>query len=286
MTVTTDTTYVGRLGARIRSVGSVLCLGLDPDPDELPEGFSRDVAGVERYVRLLVEIGGAYAAAVKPNLAFWEALGPDGMAALERIRADLPADLPMIVDAKRADIGSTAARQAVAIVDRLGADAVTLNPYLGRDSVDPFLERGAFGYILCRTSNPSAPDLQDMAVRDRDGAEPLHLAVARVVAGWETATPGRLGLVVGATDIAPAPAIRAVAPALPFLVPGVGAQLGDAVAPLEWGPATAGDAGEAPAGALVVNVSRGISRVPEDADPETAIETAARDWAARLRVLA
>ncbi len=286
MTVSAGTTYVDRLGARIRSVGSSLCLGLDPDPDELPARFSRDVAGVERYVRLLVEIGGPYAAAVKPNLAFWEALGPEGIAALERIRADLPADMPVIVDAKRGDIGSTAARQAVAIVDRLRADAVTLNPYLGRDSIDPFLERGAFGYILCRTSNPSAGDLQDVALRGADGGEPLHLAVARLVARWERATPGRLGLVVGATDIAPAPAIRAAAPALPFLVPGVGAQRGDAVAPLRWGPATAGDAGEAPGGALVVNVSRGISRVTEEADPEAAIEAAARDWAARLRVLA
>jgi orotidine-5'-phosphate decarboxylase len=286
VTVTTATSYVARLGARIRSVGSVLCLGLDPDPDDLPVRFSRDIAGVERYVRLLVDVAGPYAAAVKPNLAFWEALGPDGMAALERLRADLPADVPVIVDAKRGDIGSTAARQAVAIVQRLAADAVTLNPYLGRDGIDPFLERGAFGYILCRTSNPSARDLQDVPVRSVGGTEPFHLAVARLVAQWEEATPGRLGLVIGATDVTPAPAIREAAPALPFLVPGVGAQRGDAAAPLDWGPATAGDAGTAPAGGLVVNVSRGIARVPDGADAEASIDGAARDWAARLRVLA
>ena len=286
MTVAAGAAYLDRLRARTRTVRSVLCLGLDPDPEELPPGFARDVAGVERFVRLLVDVAGRHAAAVKPNLAFWEALGPEGLAALERIRADLPSDLPVIVDAKRGDIGSTAARQAVAIVERLAADAVTLNPYLGRDSIDPFLERGAFGYILCRTSNPSAVDLQDELVRRADDAEPLHLAVARVVSGWEGAAPGRLGLVVGATDVTRPPAIRDVAPALPFLVPGVGAQGGDTAAALDWGPATEGDAASAAGGSLVVNVSRGISGVPPGADPEAAIDAAARDWAARLRVLA
>ena len=124
-------TYLERLGARSRKTGTVLCLGLDPDPDTLPAGFGRDLAGLERFAALLLEAAAPYAAAVKPNLAFFEAYGSAGMAALERLRASLPSDLPVIADAKRGDIGSTAARQATALFDQLGADAVTVNPYLG-----------------------------------------------------------------------------------------------------------------------------------------------------------
>ena len=124
-------TYLVRLGARSKKADTVLCLGLDPDPDTLPAGFGRDLAGLERFAALLLEAAAPYAAAVKPNLAFFEAYGSAGMAALERLRASLPSDLPVIADAKRGDIGSTAARQATALFDQLGADAVTVNPYLG-----------------------------------------------------------------------------------------------------------------------------------------------------------
>jgi orotidine-5'-phosphate decarboxylase len=127
----------------------VLCLGLDPDPETLPTGFSRDLAGVERFAALVLQAAVPSAAAVKPNLAFFEAYGSPGIAALERLRASLPSDLPVIADAKRGDIGSTAARQAVALFDVLGADAVTVNPYLGRDAILPLIERGdRFAYVL------------------------------------------------------------------------------------------------------------------------------------------
>jgi len=167
-------TYIERLAARTAAVGSVLCLGLDPDPARLPAGFSPDVAGVERFVTLVIETAGPSAAAIKPNLAFYEALGSEGMAALERIRARIPADIPVVIDAKRADIGSTAARHAVAIFDRLGADAVTVNPYPGGKAIEPLLERtDRYAYVLCRTSNPEAATVTVMVESSRRSADLL-----------------------------------------------------------------------------------------------------------------
>ena len=287
--------YLERLAARTASVGTVLCLGLDPDPARLPPGFSPDVAGVERFVMLIIEAAGPCAAAIKPNLAFYEALGAEGMAALERIRARIPPEIPVVIDAKRADIGSTAARHAVAIFDRLGADAVTVNPYPGGAAIAPLLEReDRYAYVLCRTSNPEAAEFQNLLVaEDRAiGApvEPLHLRVARRAATWGPG--GTVGLVVGATAPAELHAIRAVAPGLGFLVPGIGAQGGEVEPVLRDGPATAAPAGGGTGRGLLVNVSRGISDAalgePEHArpsDPGERLATAARDWASRLPVL-
>jgi orotidine-5'-phosphate decarboxylase len=273
-------TYLGRLGARIAAVGTTLCLGVDPDPEALPEGFGRDVRGVEEMAQLILEAALPRAAAVKFNLAFYEAFGSSGIAALERLRARVPADVPVIADAKRADIGSTAARQAVAIFDALGADAVTLNPYLGRDALEPFLAHSdRFAYVLCRTSNPGAAEFQGL---DTDG-QPLFLAVARRVAGWgRDGAP--VGLVVGATAPAELAQVRTAAPELPFLVPGVGAQGGDIDAVLAAGPAEAGIAAAARGGALLVNVSRGIaSAATRGSDPVGPMAAAAEHWAWVLR---
>ncbi|MDP8904826.1 MAG: orotidine-5'-phosphate decarboxylase, partial [Chloroflexota bacterium] len=215
--------FLERLDARARRVGSCLCLGIDPDPRSLPAGFDADVAGVERFALMVLDAAGPYAAAVKVNLAFFEAFGSAGLAALERLRGIVPADLPFIADAKRADIASTAARQAVALFDVLGADAVTANPYLGRDALEPLLERTArFVYVLCRTSNPGADEVQDALV----GGDPLYLHVARRAVEWAAGQP-TVGLVVGATVPAELARVRATARGLPFLVPGVGAQGGD-----------------------------------------------------------
>ncbi len=133
--------YLERLGARTASTRTVLCVGLDPDPAALPAGFPPGLAGVEAFSRLILEASLPYAAAVKPNLAFFEAHGSAGVAALERLRARIPADVPVVADAKRGDIGTTASRQAVALFDVLGADAVTVNPYLGEEAIAPLLER-------------------------------------------------------------------------------------------------------------------------------------------------
>lgn len=285
-------TYLERLGARTAAVGSVLCVGLDPDPTALPDGFSQDLAGIERFCGLLVEAAAPFAAAFKPNLAFFEAFGSDGLAALERIRATIPASIPVVADAKRGDIGSTAARQAVALFDGLGADAVTVNPYLGSEAVAPLLERlDRFAYLLCRTSNPGAGELQDLDVPAAPiagaPAEPLYARVARLATGWGPG--GTVGLVVGATAPSELAAIRAVSPGLAFLVPGVGAQGGDVEPVLASGPAVAAPAGGRPGGGLLVNISRGIasaaSAAPGGGDAGEALREAAREWSRRLPVL-
>ncbi len=284
--------YLQRLADRSAASGTVLCLGVDPDIANLPPGFSRDLAGLEQFARLLVEVAGPYAAAVKPNLAFFEAHGSAGLAALERIRATVPDGIPVIADAKRGDIGSTAARQAVALFDALGADAVTVNPYLGGDAIVPLLERlDRFAYVLCRTSNPGAGELQDLEVVS-DGtapAEPLYARVARRALSWG---PGdTVGLVVGATAPAEMAGIREIAPGLVFLVPGVGAQGGEIVPVLRDGPAILGPAARHPGGGLLVNVSRGIAGAAsappgtQPADPAERLAKAAADWAGRLPVL-
>ena len=286
--------YLDRLAARTAAVRSVLCVGIDPVPEALPAGFSRDLAGVERFALLIVEAAGPYAAAIKPNLAFYEAHGSAGMAALERIRACIPTGIPVVMDAKRGDIATTAAQHAVALFDRLGADAVTVSPYPGSEGLAPlFAREDRFAYVLCRTSNPGAAEIQNLVVEaDPDGgapAEALYLRVARHAASWG---PGEtVGLVVGATAPAELHAIRAVAPASAVLVPGIGAQGGDIAAVLRDGPATAGPTAAGAGRGLLVNVSRGISgAVPRAGDGHagdvgTTLAEAAADWAARLPVL-
>jgi orotidine-5'-phosphate decarboxylase len=286
-------TYLDRLAARTAAVGTVLCLGIDPDPATLPPAYSRDVSGLERFAMALAGAAGRHAAAVKPNIAFYEAFGSAGLAALERIRAALPAGLPVVVDAKRGDIGSTAARQAVALYDVLGADAVTVNPYLGEEAIEPLLSRGdRLAYVLCRTSNPGAPELQSLVVAagsepDAAPSEALYLRVARRVATWGPG--GTVGLVVGATASAELAGIRDVAPGLPFLVPGVGAQGGEIDPVLAAGSARAAPAGGRPGGGLLVNVARGFASAADGLDDEdevaATLDRAAAEWAKRLPVL-
>jgi orotidine-5'-phosphate decarboxylase len=274
------TGYLAKLAARTEAVGSVLCVGIDPAPNAIPAGLPGGLAGVERFARLIVEATAPVAAAMKPNLAFFEAFGSPGLAALERVRAAIPAGIPVIADAKRGDVETTVARQAVALFERLGVDAVTASPYLGLGALEPFLERdGRFTYILCRTSNPAAGELQDLVVAADPGrgfpAEPLHRRVARLVAA-----PAELA------------GLRAIVPGLAFLVPGVGAQGGEAADVLASGTATASPAGGRPGGGLLVNVSRGIagaalgkSSAGRPEDPGERLAEAARAWATRLPVL-
>jgi len=283
--------YLERLARRSAEVRTVLCVGLDPDPAGLPDGFTRDLAGVERFAGLILETAVPFAVAVKPNLAFFEAFGSAGLAALERLRATIPSGIPVVMDAKRGDIGTTAARQAAALFDGLGADAITVNPYLGGEAVAPLLERlDRFAYLLCRTSNTGAGELQSLEVAaegDAIGAapaEPLYARVARRAQAWGPG--GTVGLVVGATAPAELAEIRSIAPGLAFLVPGVGAQGGEIGPVLRDGQATTEPAGGRPGGGLLVNVSRGIAAAATDAsDPAEAIAAAAREWAARLPVL-
>jgi orotidine-5'-phosphate decarboxylase len=287
------TAYLERLGARSAAAGTVLCLGIDPEPSALPAGFPATLAGVERFAALLVEHAAPVAAAVKPNLAFFEAFGSAGLAALERIRAAVPAGIPVVMDAKRGDIGSTAARQATALFDALGADAITVNPYLGEEAVLPLLERAdRFAYVLCRTSNPGAGELQSLRVAAAGNApdEPLWARVARHASAWGPG--GTVGLVVGATAPDELRAVRAIAPEVTLLVPGVGAQGGEIEPVLAHGPASAGSAAGQPGGGLLVNVSRGIARAALDAPAGAGVDVigarlreAAAGWALRLPVL-
>ena len=199
------------------------------------------------------------------------------------------------LDGKRGDIGTTVARQAVALFDRLGADAVTVNPYLGGEAVAPLLDReDRFAYVLCRTSNPSARELQGLTVAGdtRTGvpAEALYLRVARLAATWGPG--GTVGLVVGATAPLELAEIRAAAPGLAFLVPGIGAQGGELEPVLANGSATASPGGGRPGGGLLVNVSRGIAGAASGSpsargrtDLGERLAAAAADWASRLPVL-
>lgn len=238
-----------RLRARRAAIGAPLCLGVDPHPDQLPEDLPRDAGGIERFARGIIEAAAEHAAAVKINVAFFEAWGAAGWTALERVRGDVPDELVCILDAKRGDIGSTAERYAAGLFGHLRADGVTLSPYLGEDAVEPFLAHAdGLVYVLTRTSNPSAGGIQDVGLADAGGG-PLHIHVAQWAAQrWPG---GRVGLVVGATAAEQLGAVRRAAPGPGFLVPGVGAQSGDMAAAVaacdgEWAPG-------------LVSVSRGIA---------------------------
>lgn len=283
-------TYLERLGTRTKATASVLCAGIDPMPDALPAGFSRDLVGIERFCEILIEVCAPRVAAVKPNLAFFEAFGSEGMAALERLRARVPAGVLVVGDAKRGDIGTTAARQASALFDMLGCDAVTVNPYVGGEALEPLIGRAdRFAYVLCRTSNPGAAELQGLEVAggaEDAPSEPLYARVARRACGWGPG--GTVGLVVGATAPLELERTRGIAPQLAMLVPGIGAQGGEIESVIHHGPATQPPAGAQPGGGLLVNVSRGIAGAAAGAEgaaaAETALAEAAAEWAARLRI--
>ncbi len=263
-------TPLERLRDRVARLGMPLCLGIDPHPDQLPEELSHDVRGVETFARGILEAAGQHTVAIKVNVAFFEAFGSAGWAALERLRGDVPADQFLLLDAKRGDIGSTAERYAEGLFGTLAADAVTVSPYLGADAIEPFLAfEDRVIYVLARTSNPNAGDLQDLVV----DAAALHERVARwVTQRWPES---RVGLVVGATAPEELQRLRELVPAPAFLVPGVGAQGGDLEASVR-----ACDGSLAPG---LVSVSRGIALASRGADWRAAAADAAGGLADRMR---
>jgi orotidine-5'-phosphate decarboxylase len=259
-----------RLRHRVAAVGAPLCVGIDPHPDRLPAGLSPDANGIERFVRGLLEVVSEHAAAIKLNVAFYEALGSAGWRVLERIRAEIPAELFCILDGKRGDIGSTAERYAAGLLGHLAGDAVTVSPYLGEDAVEPFLAYpGRMVYLLARTSNSSAAQLQGLTADGR----PLFEHVALWAA--ERWPDGRVGLVVGATAPAELERIRSIAPGPGFLVPGVGEQGGDLIAAVRYC-----HGGTAPG---LVSISRGISEASSGSDWQEAARAAAKDALQRMR---
>lgn len=282
--------YLNLLGASTTRAGSALCVGIDPVPSVLPVTFRESHAGIERWIDTLIAATTPHAAAFKMNLAYFEALGSEGMRLAERVRRQIPSEIPLIVDAKRGDIGATVAAQGVALFDVLGADAVTANPYLGIGALAPFLDRkDKFTYLLCRTSNPESGELQSLRVgaSDTDPEETLAERVARLAARRAEGVAGRIGLVVGATDAAALRQVRAAAPGLPLLVPGVGAQGGEVHAVIADGGARTAPGNAGAGRGLLVNVGRGISDAgAADERVEEALGAAAAEWGRRLAILA
>lgn len=270
--VTTDSRFAAKFIEASRRNDSLLCVGLDPDPARIPTGIP-----VRDFLHTIVEATADVACCYKPNIAFFEPDIDEGMPLLRELIAAVPDDIPVLLDAKRGDIGHTAAAYARAVFDGLDADAVVVNPYLGRDSLEPFFERvDRHSFVLCRTSNPGAGDLQDLPVGEE--GRPLYEHVARLAVEWNTR--GNVGLVVGATYPAEAAAIRKVAPDLPFLMPGVGAQTAD----LEAAVIAGFDAAQH---GILVNASRGVIYAGAEREAGgdlVAWADAARDSAEALRL--
>ena len=237
-----------RLEERAREIDSLLCVGLDPHPGDLAQNTPK---AARDFCLRLIEATVGVALAYKPNAAFFEALGPEGWQVLQEVIRAVPPEIPVILDAKRGDIASTAQAYARSAFEMLGAQAITLSPYLGRDSLEPFLEDAGHGvFLLCKTSNPGAGDVQDL----QTGGYTVYETVARLAQEWNV--QDNLGLVVGATHPEALRRVRHLAPDLWILAPGVGAQGGDLGAALQ--------AGLRPDGlGLLVPVSRAISRADD-----------------------
>jgi len=244
-------TFIEMLQGAQQRNGSMLCVGLDPEPTRFPLGMTSNTARIYDFCARIVDATGDLVCAFKPQIAYFAAhRAEDQLEQLMRhLRANFP-HVPVILDAKRGDIGSTAEQYAREAFERYGADAVTLSPFMGFDSVQPYLkypEKGAF--LLCRTSNPGGDDLQNQRLATVTGQPLLYEHVARLANdAWNL--NGQLGLVVGATYPNEIERVRDIAPTLPLLIPGVGAQGGDALATVR--------AGWRAKGPIVVNSSRSI----------------------------
>lgn len=260
------TTFRQKLESAWQRSGSLLCLGLDPDPSRMA------IPDVAAFNIAIIEATSDLVCAYKPNVAFYEAMGPErGYEALRKTLAAIPSHVIKLADAKRGDVEHTARAYVRAFYDDLGFDAITVSPYLGFDSVEPWIERDDHAaFILCRTSNPGAPDFQDLRVETEGPARPLYEIVAERARSWDRY--GNVGLVVGATYPSEMHDIRVLCPDTPFLVPGVGAQqgsLGDAV--------RAGI--DARGCGMLISASRGVTYASKGAD----FAQAARREATRLR---
>lgn len=244
---------------------SLLSVGLEPCAEYLPKGFPPTVEGFERSLRLIIQATAGLACAYKFNLAFFEALGPKGVDLLYRVRDAIPDGPLVIADAKRSDIGTTAAKYAEAIYGSLGAHAATVNPLMGRDSVEPFLaHKDRLSFCLVLTSNPGAADFL------LPGG--LYETIARKLVEWSGGA-GNLGFVVGATRAEHIADVRKAAPGVPFLIPGVGAQGGEVERTAGAGRDTGADPG------LIFHVTRGVlPGADDDGDPGEIIRAKAERW--------
>jgi len=260
-------TFIQALQQRWHESNSLVCVGLDPEPARFPVHLNESPDAVFAFCRAIVDATADLVCCFKPQIAHFAALGAED--ALQRLIAHIHAahpGVPVILDAKRGDIGSTAQHYATEAFDRYGADAVTANPYLGRDSVQPFLDRADKGVvILCRTSNPGAGDFQDLDA----GGKPLYQHVADTVArNWNG--NGNCALVVGATWPEQLREVRAIVGDMPLLIPGIGAQGGDVEAVVANGRTTDGSG-------LIISSSRAILYAGSGDDFADAARKAALD---------
>ena len=263
--------FIDKLNARWRSSQSLLCVGLDPDPARLPAALATQPNGIELFCREMIDATAEFACAFKPQIAYFAAAGAEDQlgAVMAYLRERYP-DIPVVLDAKRGDIGSTATQNAREAFDRFGADAVTINPYMGTDSVQPYLawaDKGVF--VLCRTSNPGGDDFQALSLADQaTGSAKLYERVA-TMANEDWNHQNQVGLVVGATYPAELARVRQLAPTMPLLVPGIGAQGGDIDATVAAGVAEDGFG-------LLINSSRAIIYAGTGSDYAEAASVAAR----------
>jgi orotidine-5'-phosphate decarboxylase len=253
--------FIDKLLSASRKNKSWLCIGLDPDPELMPR------VDVLQFNKATVEATCDLVCAYKPNLAFYEALGTQGLAILENTLKHVPTDIPVIGDAKRGDVGNTARAYARALFSVLGFDAATVNPYLGFDSIEPFIsyqDKGVF--ILCRTSNKGATDFQNL----RTNGLPLYEAVAQKAQEWNIYD--NIGLVVGATYPEELKRVRSICPEMPLLIPGIGAQGGDLASAVSYGVDARGEK-------AIISVSRQILYASKEKD----FARAARNIAEKIR---
>lgn len=260
--------FVEKLLSASRNNKSLLCVGLDPDPKLMPPKLS-----IFEFNREIIDATSDLVCTYKPNLAFYEALGIEGLKALEKTLAHAPKGIPVIGDAKRGDIASSSEAYARALFETFGFDAATVSPYLGHDSIAPFIayaDKGVF--ILCKTSNAGSADFQELICSEASNANtrPLFELVALRAREWSTC--GNIGLVVGATYPEQLRRVRELCPELPLLIPGIGAQGGDLAAVVKYGVDASGEK-------AIINCSRQIIYASKGKD----FAQAARREALKLR---
>jgi orotidine-5'-phosphate decarboxylase len=258
-----EVSFITKLAESSRARDSIVCIGLDPEPDLIPEMLGSGPQAALRFLRRVIRATSDYACAYKPNLAFYERYGSAAFDVLGLTLQAIPNDIPVVLDAKRGDVPNTSAAYADALFDSFHADAVTVAPYIGMDSIEPFCRDGRYALVLARTSNPGAGDVQDLVV---DGRPLYERVVERSVASFSADT---CGFVVGATYPEEARRIRELAPDRLFLMPGVGSQGGDVAIAIRA-------ALDARGGGVLPSASRSIMYASTDADFETAAASAAR----------
>jgi orotidine-5'-phosphate decarboxylase len=256
--------FIEKLAKASRKNKSLLCVGLDTDPALLPDNMN-----VLEFNKAIIDATADQVCAYKPNIAFYEAMGLEGLEALKSTRDYIPADIPVIIDAKRGDIGNTAKAYARSLFDNFNFDAMTASPYLGLDSLQPFIDYKDKGvFILCRTSNPGAADFQSLKVETDNGVKMLFEVVAEKVNEWNK--HGNLGLVVGATYPQELKTIRERYPQMPLLIPGVGTQGGELSETVRYGTDVKRER-------TVINSSRQILYAGKGKDFASAARKAAMD---------